>query len=134
MALLSEEVTFLPKTVLGILDLRSLGYFKVNYEDSVRRMGGYFTFFHYFKETSDGTPDPIFNRMHKISSDVRQDTNSTKDPYPWLEPDDPRRHQTDAEILRSLISLRGLALTSKIKSNIMTMILKYKKLLAFEIS
>ena len=29
----SEEVMFLPKTFIGILDLRCLGYFKVNYED-----------------------------------------------------------------------------------------------------
>ena len=42
----SEEVTFLPKTDIGILDLRSLGYFKVNYEDFLRRMGEHFTFFH----------------------------------------------------------------------------------------
>ena len=123
----SEEVTFLPKTVTGILDLRSLGYFKVNCEDLVRRMGKHFTFFHYYKDTSDGTSDPNFNRMHEVRNDVRQDTNSIKDPYPWLGPDDPRRHQTDAEILRSQISLRGLVLTSKEKSSLMTMILKYKK-------
>ena len=42
----SEEVTFLPKTVIGILDLRSLGYCKVDYEDLVGRMGENFTFFH----------------------------------------------------------------------------------------
>ena len=29
----SEEVTFLPKAVIGILDLRFLGYFRVNHED-----------------------------------------------------------------------------------------------------
>ena len=33
----SDEVTFWPKTVKGSLDLRSLGYFKVNYENFVRR-------------------------------------------------------------------------------------------------
>ena len=97
----SEEVTFLPKTVIGILDLRSLGYFKVNSEDLVRRMSENFTFSHYYKDTSYGTSDPIFYRMHEVINDVRQDTNSTKDPYPWLEPQDPRRHQTDAETLRS---------------------------------
>ena len=123
----SEELTFLPKTVIGILDLRCLGYFKVNYEELVRRMAEHFTFFQYYKDTSDGTCDPIFNRMHEISNDIRPDTNSTKDTYPCLEPDDPRRHQTDAEILRSQLSLRGLALTSKEKSHLMSMILKYKK-------
>ena len=65
--------------------------------------------------------------MHEISNEVRQDTNSTKDLYPWLEPDTPRRHQADAEILRSQISLTKLALISKEKSCLMTMMLKYKK-------
>ena len=78
----TEEVTFLPKTVIGILDLRSLGYFKLNYEDLVRGMGEHFTYFHYYKDTSDGTSNPIFNRMHEISNEVRQDTNSTKDLFP----------------------------------------------------
>ena len=128
----SEEVIFLPKTVIGILDLRSLGYFKVNCEDLVRRMGEHFTFFHCYKDISDGTSNPMFNRMHETRNDVRQDTNSTKDPYPCLEPDDPRRHQTDAEILRSPISLRRLALTFKEKSHLMTMILKYKKALSLQ--
>ena len=50
-----------------------------------------------------------------------------KDPYPGLEPDDPMKDHTDAEILRSKISLRGSALTSKERSHLMTMILKYKK-------
>ena len=54
-----------------------------------------------YNNTLDGTSDPIFNRVHEVSNDIRQDTNSTKDPYPWLEPDHPRRHHTDAEILRS---------------------------------
>ena len=103
----NDDVTFLPKTVIGIFDPRSLGYFKVNYEKLVRRMGEYFTFFHYYKGTPDGTSDPIFNRMHETSNDIRQDTNSTKDPYLCLEPDDPRRHHTDVEILGSQISLRG---------------------------
>ena len=63
----------------------------------MQRLGEHFTFFHYYKDTSDGTSNPIFNRMHDISNDIRQDTNSTKDPYPWLEPHDPSRHQTGAE-------------------------------------
>ena len=72
----SEEVTFLPKTVI---EIRSLGYFKVNYEGLVRRMGEHVRYFYYYKDTSDGTSDPVFNRIHEISNDVRQDTNSTKD-------------------------------------------------------
>ena len=45
-------------------------------------MGEHFTFFHYCKDTSGQTSDPIFNRMHEVSNNVRQDTISTKDAYP----------------------------------------------------
>ena len=116
----------MPKTVIGILDLRSLGSFKVNYEH-LEEWVNISNSFHYYKDTSDGISDPIFDRIHGVSNNIRQDINSTKDPYSWLDPDDPRRHQTDAEILRPQISLRGSALTVKEKSCLMTMILKYKK-------
>ena len=35
--------------MIGILDSRSLGYFKVNYEDLVTKLGQQLTFFHYDK-------------------------------------------------------------------------------------
>ena len=79
------------------------------------------------RDTSDGALNPIFNRMHEVSNNIRQDTNSTKDPHPWLELDDLRTHQTDAEILSFHISLRESALTSKEKSHLITMVLKYQK-------
>ena len=48
------------------------------------------------------------------------------DRYPWLAKDDPRRHQTDAEILHEKIDLKDSALTSKEKTKLMKMILKYR--------
>ena len=90
-------------------------------------MGEHFTFFHYYKDTGNSTLESIFNRMNDISNYLSQDAYSTKDPYSWLEPDDPRRHLTDAEILRSQLSLRESSLTSKEKSHLMNMIFKYKK-------
>ena len=49
-----------------------------------------------------------------------------EDPYPWLAEDDPRRFQSDAEILFEKIDLNDLALTKKEKAKLMKMILKYK--------
>ena len=59
----------------------------------------------------------------------RESTYSTKgnsDKFPWLAEDDPRRHQTDAEILYEKIDLKESALSKKEKAKLMKMILKYR--------
>ena len=48
------------------------------------------------------------------------------DKYPWLAEDDPRRYQTDAEILNEKIDLKESALSKKEKAKLMKMILKYR--------
>ena len=48
-----------------------------------------------------------------------------KDPYPWLERDDPRRFQTN-EILYDKIDLSQSALSRKEKSRLMMMIIRYR--------
>ena len=48
------------------------------------------------------------------------------DQYTWLAKDDPRRHQTDAEILYEKIDLKDSALTRKEKIKLMKLILKYR--------
>ena len=52
---------------------------------------------------------------------------NTKDPYTYLEPDDPHRHQTDTGILRTGISLKESVHTVKEKSCLMALLLRYKK-------
>ena len=58
----------------------------------------------------------------------RSDSNTrgNSDKYPWLAEDDPRRHQTDAEILYEKIDLKEPALSKKEKAKLMKMILKYR--------
>ena len=46
------------------------------------------------------------------------------DKYPWLAEDDPRRHQTDAEILYEKLDLKDSALSKKEKAKLMKLILK----------
>ena len=49
-----------------------------------------------------------------------------EDPYPWLAGDNPRRFQSDAEILFEKIDLKDSTLTKKEKAKLMKMILKYR--------
>ena len=50
----------------------------------------------------------------------------TKDPYPWLESDDPRRFQTDREILELAVDLSQSCLTKTQQVEFMDVLEKYK--------
>ena len=85
------------KTVLGILDLRPMSYFKVDYQKMVTmtESGNNFHMHHYqqiaecdlyFKMSCNrGPPRITSNRSEKSNRKPRED------PYPWLAEDDPRR-------------------------------------------
>ena len=52
---------------------------------------------------------------------------SPKDNYPWLDPDDDRRHMTDREILEKYINLNNSCLSKQEKTKVMDMLFKYKE-------
>ena len=106
---------------IGILDLRSVGYFKVGYQKLITMAESKqtFTMYHYQQFTKD--PKEHSDDYHKMT---RTDDD---DHYPWLAKDDPRRHQSDAEILFEKIDLKDSALTRKEKTKLMKMILKYRE-------
>ena len=115
---------------IGVLDLRSVGYFKVIYHNMITMAESRQTFkmYHYqqVRKEPEEHIDEYFRMSHTNSK--RESTYSTKgnpDKYPWLAKDDPRRHQTDAEILHEKIDLKESALRKKEKAKLMKMILKY---------
>ena len=124
--------------VLGILDLRSMGYFKVDYQKMVTmtESSGNFQMHHYqqlakrkldvkvrlyFKMSNDRGPPR--NASHRSENPRRE---PWEDLYPWLAGDDPRWFQSDAEILFEKIDLRDSALMKREKAKLMKMILKYR--------
>ena len=124
--------------VLGILDLRSMGYFKVGYQKMVAmaESNKYFQMHHY-QQIAKSKPEAESGFYFKMSCDRGQlrDTSHRsenpcrepwEDPYPWLAEDDPRRFQSDAEILFEKIDLKDSALMKKEKAKLMKMILKYR--------
>ena len=52
---------------------------------------------------------------------------NNKDPYPWLDPQDPRRFQTDRELLEQLIDLSESSLTDSEKEQFYDLLEEYKK-------
>ena len=119
---------------IGILDLRSVGYFKVSYQKLVTMAESRQTFKMYHYQQVGKDPKEHLGDYHKLSktsgterySEKSQTIQDNNDRYPWLAKDDPRRYQTDAEILYEKTDLKDSALTRKEKAKLMKMILRYR--------
>ena len=134
-----ETVHLRKEKAVGILDLRSVGYFKVGYQKMVNlaESNKAFKMYHYqqVKCGSDTETDQYMRvtgryktkgSMSKLDEEERVERHRKYDPYPWLTKDDPRRSQSDEEILYEKIDLSDSALSRKEKSRLMKMLIKYR--------
>ena len=87
-------------TTIGILDLRSLGYFRVTYQRLFTMMERNHKVHHYAQYSEGPAPkvpceatELAFNHVQLGEKQVPHDL------YPWLAPDDVHQHQSDAQIL-----------------------------------
>ena len=63
----------------------------------------------------------------KGENDERQtDSYQKSDPHPWLADDDPRRYQSDEEIMYERIDLSNSALSKKEKARLMKLLIRYR--------
>ena len=56
-----------------------------------------------------------------------REQKSSTDKYPWLDPDDKRRHMTDREILEKYITLNDSCLNKEEKTRVMDKLCKYRE-------
>ena len=96
---------------IGILDLRSIGYYNVSYQRLISMAEEKFQLFHYAKIPRSGKRTEGYIRMSSELHRKREVHHS--DPYSWRAPDDPRRFQTDNQILYEKIDLSQSYLMSK---------------------
>ena len=135
-----DEIVHLRKEkAVGILDLRSVGYFKVGYQKMVNlaESNKVFKMYHY-QQVKCGTETEADQymritgkyktkgSMNQINEEGNVERHRKYDPYPWLTKDDPRRSQSDEEILYEKIDLSDSALSRKEKSRLMKMLIKYR--------
>ena len=115
-------------TQIGILHLRSIGYYNVSHQRLISMAEEKFQLFHYTKRppTKSDEKTEQYHRMSSISPRKRDVHHS--DPYPWLAPDDLRRFQTDSQILYETIDLSQSHLTPKEKAKLMKLVVKYRDL------
>ena len=118
---------FSPEQSIGIVDIRSLGYYNIKPEVLCFNLTG----LHDLPSRWD--MDPHFKQCFtKFSTqNVHYKKKGAKekgpDPYPWLDKEDPRRHMTDEEILYKYIDLSESHLTESEKEEVMDLVINNKK-------
>ena len=128
-----ETIHYTPQLSMGIVDIRSLGYY------NIRKSIMFFD-----KRGNNKVPPPPYKvphlhpRNYYQTGNVGDEVNSPQvtkdssrpykdDPYPWLDEDDPRRDMTDEEILEKYIDLTNSDLTPDEKETLMKLIKDHKQ-------
>ena len=128
-----ETIHYTPQLSMGIVDIRSLGYY------NIRKSIMFFD-----KRGNNRIPPPPYKVPHihprnyyqtgrvdtkASSTQVTKDSSKPykNDPYPWLDEDDPRRDMTDEEILDRYIDLTNSDLTPDEKETLMKLIKDHKQ-------
>ena len=142
--------------MIGCLDMRSSGYFHVSRETlqhilqssfkdncsflSERETEEYFDLYHKdHKEVLDYVSTQMNQRLKQqqgntklVDREATDEDNQEvprakgKDPYPWLDKEDPRRKMTDQEILEKYIDLSDSDLNLAEKKSLYKVLVKYK--------
>ena len=101
-----EKVTFNPKHVVGIVDLRSLGYYKIKQGVLQQNLSNC-----YHLESAESVCDQYNRLINTLRKEEQEATVCGKDKYPWLDDSNERKHMTDKEILDKYIDLDTSCLT-----------------------
>ena len=109
-----------PEEIIGIVDMRSLGYFKIKQGILQQNLNKYYRF-----KKAEKLYEYFNNSVNTLKREREQ--KSLTDKYPWLDPDDERKHMTDREILEKYINLNNSCLDKEEKIQVMDMLFKYRE-------
>ena len=113
-----DTIIFGLEEVVGILDSKSLGYYKIKQGILQQNLSKYYRL----------TKADILCKQHKFINTLKKERQEeTKEKYPWLDPSDKRKYMTDREILGKYIHLEKPCLTDKEDDEVMDMVYKYKE-------
>ena len=109
-----------PEGMIGIMDLRSLGYYKIKQGILQQNLSRYYR----FKEA-----EKLCKYFNKFMNTLKEEgeQKSPTDRYPWLDPDDERKHMTDREILDKYVNLNNSCLNREEKTKVMDVLYKYRE-------
>ena len=130
---------------IGIIDLRSAGYYHITLNGiqiclherfiflNEKDTQDYLSLIHTSEDINDKIPQKnkrLDIRKTPINGTVktpRCKDIAKKDPYPWLDNNDPRRHMTDKELLESTVDLSEACITERQKQALYKIVLKYRE-------
>ena len=112
-----ETVTFEQTEMIGVVDLRSLGFYKIKQEVFQEDLGK-----HYHFELADD----VCNQDNRFVNLMRKEEENSEGKYPWLKDTDERKYMMDREILDKYINLDNSCLTKVEKTQVRDLIYKYK--------
>ena len=112
-------MTFEPKQILGILYLRSLGYYKIKQGVLQQNLSKFYHFVSIERLCEE------FNTI--VNERKKEDKEVEKDKYPWLDKNNERKYMTDREILENHINLDDSCLTESEKTQVRDLIYEYRE-------
>ena len=97
-----DTIIYKPEEMLGILDLRSLGYYKIRQGILQQNFSKYYRF---------KRADTLCEHFNKFINTLKKEREQEelKDSYSWLDPSDKRKYIMDKEILDKYIDLEKSA-------------------------
>ena len=104
--------------MIGILDLRSLGYYKIKQGVLQQNLNKYY----HFEEANKVCEE--FNKM--VETVKQEEIGKQKEKYLWLDDTDERKYMMDKEILEKYIDLRDSCLEDSERKQVMEMLYDYK--------
>ena len=112
-----KTVTFGQTEMMGVVDLRSLGFYKIKQEVLQEHLGK-----HYHFELAED----VCNQYNRFVNLMRKEEENSKGKYPRLEDTDKRKYMMDREILDKFINLDNSCLTKVEKTQVRDLLYKYK--------
>ena len=112
-----KAVTFGQTEMIGVIDLRSLDFYKIEQEVLQEHLG---------KDCHFESVDDICNLYNRFVNLMRKEEENSKVKYPWLEDTDERKCMMDREILDKYIHLDNSYLTKIEKTQVRELLYKYK--------
>ena len=116
----TETIIFKPEEMIGFVDLKLLGYYKIKQGILQQNLSKYYRF-----ERTD-TLCEYFNKFVNVLKREREQKEYEEN-YPWLDSSEKRKYMTDQEILDKYIDLKYSCLTKEEKKEVMEMLYKYKE-------
>ena len=112
-----ETLIFDREMIIGILNLRSLGYYKIKQGVLQQNLNKYY----HFEEANK-----VCEEFNKMVDKIKREEGKSKEKYPWLEDMDERKYMADRDILEKYIDLKESCLDESERKQVMEMLYEYK--------